>query len=192
MAGAWEKAFIYAVCSIRTLQKIECSWVVLRCVACDLKGFLEKQVMWPYYKIPVVTFAYNFEHQLVVGLLNNQHKCAQVAVALRGWNIEFLQGTALSAASGWPHEAAIPDAVYSVFSSLPILILAFKYLLLRVLHVSDQIWFFFQILGMGSKRLLTLTHRAQVKRFTQDLLKLLKSQASKQVIVREFLQAYHW
>lgn len=51
---------------------------------------------------------------------------------------------------------------------------------------------FFQILGMGSKRLLTLTHRAQVKRFTQDLLKLLKSQASKQVIVREFLHAYHW
>ncbi|KAM4632640.1 meiosis regulator and mRNA stability factor 1 [Discoglossus pictus] len=49
-----------------------------------------------------------------------------------------------------------------------------------------------EILGMGSKRLLTLTHRAQVKRFTQDLLKLLKSQASKQVIVREFLQAYHW
>lgn len=49
-----------------------------------------------------------------------------------------------------------------------------------------------QILGMGSKRLLTLTHRAQVKRFTQDLLKLLKSQASKQVIVREFSQAYHW
>lgn len=45
---------------------------------------------------------------------------------------------------------------------------------------------------MGSKRLLTLTHRAQVKRFTQDLLKLLKSQASKQVIVREFSQAYHW
>lgn len=57
--------------------------------------------------------------------------------------------------------------------------------------MSDQI-IFFQILGMGSKRLLTLTHRAQVKRFTQDLLKLLKSQASKQVIVREFLQAYHW
>lgn len=45
---------------------------------------------------------------------------------------------------------------------------------------------------MGSKRLLTLTHRAQVKRFTRDLLKLLKSQASKQVIVREFSQAYHW
>lgn len=49
-----------------------------------------------------------------------------------------------------------------------------------------------QILGLGSKRLLTLTHRAQVKRFTQDLLKLLKFQASKQVIIRDFMQAYHW
>ncbi|XP_077426139.1 meiosis regulator and mRNA stability factor 1 isoform X2 [Vanacampus margaritifer] len=49
-----------------------------------------------------------------------------------------------------------------------------------------------QILGMGTKRLLTLTHRAQVKRFTQDLLKLLKFQASKQVAVKDFMQAYHW
>ncbi|XP_077379254.1 meiosis regulator and mRNA stability factor 1 isoform X3 [Festucalex cinctus] len=49
-----------------------------------------------------------------------------------------------------------------------------------------------QILGMGTKRLLTLTHRAQVKRFTQDLLKLLKFQASKQVAVQDFMQAYHW
>ena len=45
---------------------------------------------------------------------------------------------------------------------------------------------------MGTKRLLTLTHRAQVKRFTQDLLKLLKFQASKQVAVTDFMQAYHW
>lgn len=49
-----------------------------------------------------------------------------------------------------------------------------------------------QILGMGTKRLLTLTHRAQVKRFTQDLLKLLKFQASKQVAIKDFMQAYHW
>uniref|UniRef100_A0A8C9W4E8 Meiosis regulator and mRNA stability factor 1 n=1 Tax=Scleropages formosus TaxID=113540 RepID=A0A8C9W4E8_SCLFO len=48
------------------------------------------------------------------------------------------------------------------------------------------------ILGMGSKRMLTLTHRAQVKRFTQDLLKLLKFQVSKQVVIRDFMQAYHW
>lgn len=49
-----------------------------------------------------------------------------------------------------------------------------------------------QILGMGTKRFLTLTHRAQVKRFTQDLLKLLKFQASKQVSIKDFMQAYHW
>lgn len=49
-----------------------------------------------------------------------------------------------------------------------------------------------QILGLGSRRFLTLTHRAQVKRFTQDLLKLLKFQASKKVSIKDFMQAYHW
>ncbi|XP_029431876.1 meiosis regulator and mRNA stability factor 1 isoform X2 [Rhinatrema bivittatum] len=62
----------------------------------------------------------------------------------------------------------------------------------KLMDLLEAVPHVLQILGMGSKRLLTLTHRAQVKRFTQDLLKLLKSQASKQVIVREFLQAYHW
>ncbi|NXX18195.1 MARF1 factor, partial [Podargus strigoides] len=62
----------------------------------------------------------------------------------------------------------------------------------KLMELLEAVPHVLQILGMGSKRVLTLTHRAQVKRFTQDLLKLLKSQASKQVIVREFLQAYHW
>ncbi|KAM9725860.1 meiosis regulator and mRNA stability factor 1 isoform 3-T3 [Dama dama] len=62
----------------------------------------------------------------------------------------------------------------------------------KLIELLEAVPHVLQILGMGSKRLLTLTHRAQVKRFTQDLLKLLKSQASKQVIVREFAQAYHW
>uniref|UniRef100_A0A8D0GSX9 Meiosis regulator and mRNA stability factor 1 n=1 Tax=Sphenodon punctatus TaxID=8508 RepID=A0A8D0GSX9_SPHPU len=62
----------------------------------------------------------------------------------------------------------------------------------KLMELLEAVPHVLQILGMGTKRLLTLTHRAQVKRFTQDLLKLLKSQASKQVIVREFLQAYHW
>uniref|UniRef100_A0A7M4ETH7 Meiosis regulator and mRNA stability factor 1 n=1 Tax=Crocodylus porosus TaxID=8502 RepID=A0A7M4ETH7_CROPO len=62
----------------------------------------------------------------------------------------------------------------------------------KLMELLEAVPHVLQILGMGSRRLLTLTHRAQVKRFTQDLLKLLKSQASKQVIVREFLQAYHW
>lgn len=62
----------------------------------------------------------------------------------------------------------------------------------KLIELLEAVPHVLQILGMGSKRLLTLTHRAQVKRFTQDLLKLLKSQASKQVIVGEFSQAYHW
>ena len=33
----------------------------------------------------------------------------------------------------------------------------------------------FQILGTGDRKILTLTHRAQVKRFTADLLRLLKA-----------------
>lgn len=62
----------------------------------------------------------------------------------------------------------------------------------KLIELLEAVPHVLQILGMGSKRLLTLTHRAQVKRFTQDLLKLLKSQASKQVIVSDFSQAYHW
>ncbi|XP_014442569.1 meiosis regulator and mRNA stability factor 1 isoform X3 [Tupaia chinensis] len=62
----------------------------------------------------------------------------------------------------------------------------------KLIELLEAVPHVLQILGMGSKRLLTLTHRAQVKRFTQDVLKLLKSQASKQVVVREFSQAYHW
>ncbi|XP_047670113.1 meiosis regulator and mRNA stability factor 1-like isoform X1 [Tachysurus fulvidraco] len=50
----------------------------------------------------------------------------------------------------------------------------------KLLELLEAVPHVLQILGLGSKRLLTLTHRAQVKRFTQDLLKLLKFQASKQ------------
>ncbi|XP_023680927.1 meiosis regulator and mRNA stability factor 1 isoform X4 [Paramormyrops kingsleyae] len=62
----------------------------------------------------------------------------------------------------------------------------------KLLELLEAVPHVLQILGMGSKRLLTLTHRAQVKRFTQDLLKLLKFQVSKQVVIRDFMQAYHW
>uniref|UniRef100_A0A8C5G6B0 Meiosis regulator and mRNA stability factor 1 n=1 Tax=Gouania willdenowi TaxID=441366 RepID=A0A8C5G6B0_GOUWI len=62
----------------------------------------------------------------------------------------------------------------------------------KLLDLLEAVPHVLQILGMGTKRLLTLTHRAQVKRFTQDLLKLLKFQASKQVAIRDFMQAYHW
>ncbi|XP_034045191.1 meiosis regulator and mRNA stability factor 1 isoform X2 [Thalassophryne amazonica] len=62
----------------------------------------------------------------------------------------------------------------------------------KLLELLEAVPHVLQILGMGTKRLLTLTHRAQVKRFTQDLLKLLKFQASKQVAIKDFTQAYHW
>ncbi|XP_064808307.1 meiosis regulator and mRNA stability factor 1-like isoform X5 [Oncorhynchus masou masou] len=62
----------------------------------------------------------------------------------------------------------------------------------KLLELLEAVPHVLQILGMGTKRLLTLTHRAQVKRFTQDLLKLLKFQASKQVAITDFMQAYHW
>uniref|UniRef100_A0A452TF97 Meiosis regulator and mRNA stability factor 1 n=1 Tax=Ursus maritimus TaxID=29073 RepID=A0A452TF97_URSMA len=51
----------------------------------------------------------------------------------------------------------------------------------KLIELLEAVPHVLQILGMGSKRLLTLTHRAQVKRFTQDLLKLLKSQANLKV-----------
>ncbi|KAM4603835.1 meiosis regulator and mRNA stability factor 1 [Polymixia lowei] len=62
----------------------------------------------------------------------------------------------------------------------------------KLMELLEAVPHVLQILGMGTKRLLTLTHRAQVKRFTQDLLKLLKFQASKQVAIKDFMQAYHW
>ncbi|XP_072124922.1 meiosis regulator and mRNA stability factor 1 isoform X1 [Mobula birostris] len=62
----------------------------------------------------------------------------------------------------------------------------------KLMELLEAVPHVLQILGLGTKRLLTLTHRAQVKRFTKDILKLLKSQASKQVFIKEFAQAYHW
>ncbi|XP_056136133.1 meiosis regulator and mRNA stability factor 1 isoform X2 [Lampris incognitus] len=62
----------------------------------------------------------------------------------------------------------------------------------KLMELLEAVPHVLQILGMGTKRLLTLTHRAQVKRFSQDLLKLLKFQASKQVAIKDFMQAFHW
>lgn len=49
---------------------------------------------------------------------------------------------------------------------------------------------FNQILGEGTRRYVTLSHRAQMKRFTSDLLRLLKAQASKQLTVSLFNTVY--
>merc|ERR550519_1972067 len=47
-----------------------------------------------------------------------------------------------------------------------------------------------QLLGEGTRAYITLAHRAQIKRFTSDLLKVLKSQASKQLCLSEMSAAF--
>uniref|UniRef100_A0A1B6J5V4 HTH OST-type domain-containing protein n=1 Tax=Homalodisca liturata TaxID=320908 RepID=A0A1B6J5V4_9HEMI len=42
-----------------------------------------------------------------------------------------------------------------------------------------------QVMGEGNGRMVTLTHRAQIERFSTDLLKLVKSQSSKQLSLQE-------
>ncbi|XP_076160269.1 meiosis regulator and mRNA stability factor 1-like protein isoform X2 [Ptiloglossa arizonensis] len=47
-----------------------------------------------------------------------------------------------------------------------------------------------QVMGEGNNRIVTLSHRAQVRRFTSDLLRVLKSKTSKQVALSEFPSVY--
>ncbi len=45
-------------------------------------------------------------------------------------------------------------------------------------------------MGEGNKRVVTLSHRAQIRRFSSDLLRILKAHASKQVTLSEFPTVY--
>lgn len=45
-------------------------------------------------------------------------------------------------------------------------------------------------MGDGYRRVITLTHTTQIRRFTSDLLRVLKVQPNKQVAVNEFTTAY--
>jgi meiosis arrest female protein 1 len=47
-----------------------------------------------------------------------------------------------------------------------------------------------QVLGEGQKRVVTLTHRAQVRRFSCDLLRVVKSQSNMQLALSEFATLY--
>ena len=47
-----------------------------------------------------------------------------------------------------------------------------------------------QIIGEGSKTMITLAHKAQVRRFTNDLLKMLKNQMEKQFLLSSFPFVY--
>lgn len=47
-----------------------------------------------------------------------------------------------------------------------------------------------QIIGDADHRIITLTHQVQMKRFTNDLLRILKSQPSKQISIEDFPTVY--
>ncbi|KAF7989650.1 hypothetical protein HCN44_008324 [Aphidius gifuensis] len=60
----------------------------------------------------------------------------------------------------------------------------------KLIDLLDALKQTVQVMGDGNKRIVTLTHRAQARRFTSDLLRILKSQASKQITLSEFPSAY--
>jgi len=60
----------------------------------------------------------------------------------------------------------------------------------RLIDLLEALSHVVQILGEGNRRYVTLSHRAQVKRFTSDLLRILKAQASKQISVALFASLY--
>ncbi|KAK4874882.1 hypothetical protein RN001_014242 [Aquatica leii] len=60
----------------------------------------------------------------------------------------------------------------------------------RLVDLFEAISHIVQILGYGAKRIITLTHSAQVRRFTSDLLRVLKGQVSKRVAISNFSLAY--
>lgn len=61
---------------------------------------------------------------------------------------------------------------------------------LKLIELFEAISHVLEILGATENKTLTLTHRSQVKRFGQDLLKVLKSQASKKVTIKDFAPAF--
>ncbi|XP_055952236.1 meiosis regulator and mRNA stability factor 1-like isoform X3 [Argiope bruennichi] len=60
----------------------------------------------------------------------------------------------------------------------------------KLIDLLEAIPHIVQVLGEGQNRQVTLTHRTQVKRFAAELLRILKSRASKQISVSEFPHAY--
>ncbi|XP_018371436.1 PREDICTED: meiosis arrest female protein 1 homolog isoform X3 [Trachymyrmex cornetzi] len=60
----------------------------------------------------------------------------------------------------------------------------------KLIDLLEALTYTVQVMGEGNKRVVTLSHRAQVRRFTSDLLRVLKSKASKQVALSEFPSVY--
>ncbi|KAF7989648.1 hypothetical protein HCN44_008322 [Aphidius gifuensis] len=60
----------------------------------------------------------------------------------------------------------------------------------KLIELLDALKETVHVIGDGHKRKVTLTHRAQARRFTSDLLLILNSQVSKQITLSEFPSAY--
>ena len=79
-----------------------------------------------------------------------------------------------------------------LFEALPHIVQVRRQKLSKRQHdllLNDCDWFL-QILGCGSRRYVTLSHRSQTKRFTSDLLRVVKSQTSKHITVADFPIVY--
>lgn len=48
-----------------------------------------------------------------------------------------------------------------------------------------------QVMGEGSTRVITLSHSAQMKRFTADILKVLRAQPEKSLMLHQLPNIYH-
>ncbi|XP_044014139.1 meiosis regulator and mRNA stability factor 1-like [Aphidius gifuensis] len=60
----------------------------------------------------------------------------------------------------------------------------------KLIDLLDAIKQTVQVMGDGNRSTVTLTHSAQARRFTSDVLRILKSQASQQITLSEFPSAY--
>ena len=60
----------------------------------------------------------------------------------------------------------------------------------KLAELFDALPHVVQVMGEGNKRVITLAHKAQIKRFSSDLLRVLKSQPAKVILLRHFPLAY--
>ena len=60
----------------------------------------------------------------------------------------------------------------------------------KLKDLMDSLPHVVQIIGEGSKTMITLSHKAQVRRFTNDIQKMLKNQPDKHMLLSDFPKLY--
>ena len=66
----------------------------------------------------------------------------------------------------------------------------YQYGFTKLIDLLESISHVIQVMGEGSKRAITLTHREQIKRFVSDLLRVLKAQPGKRLLLSELPQLF--